>query len=378
MSPRALRYSGFSRMQIENPQTAGQTAEVLAASAAANRTIHAGGAFSKIRMGGPVPASDVTVSTVGLSRVLQYEPRDLTISVEAGLPWSELTRILAGNRQMIPLDPPFFEHATVGGVIAANTSGPRRRLYGTARDVVIGMQFATLEGKLIQSGGMVVKNVAGLDMGKLMIGSFGTLAVITVINFKLAPVPPATRTLLFQVESAEKAFVTRDAILRGVLQPSALDLLNPGAAARIGLNGWCLLVQAGGNEKMLDRYSRELPAAEIIDEGIWKRIREFTPAFLAENPNGAVCRLSATLMGLKETMPRLGAPAVARAGSGVTYVHYTDATQATGLVDYRPANGALGREQWPDPPSGFDTMRRIKQMFDTRNLLNPGRLYGRI
>ena len=79
---------------------------------------------------------------------------------------------------MLPLDPPWLRESTVGGVIAANLSGPRRRLYGTARDMIIGMTFATLEGKLIKSGGMVVKNVAGLDMAKLMIGSFGTLAAI--------------------------------------------------------------------------------------------------------------------------------------------------------------------------------------------------------
>src|SRR5207253_4650689 len=90
----------------------------------------------------------------------------------------------------------FAEQATVGGVVAANSSGPRRRLYGTARDMVIGMTFATLEGKLVQTGGMVVKNVAGLDMGKLMIGSFGTLAAIAVVNFKVHPIP-VTRTFLW-------------------------------------------------------------------------------------------------------------------------------------------------------------------------------------
>ena len=102
------------------------------------------------------------------------EPNDLTISVEAGILWSELTDLLAANRQMIPLDPPFADTATVGGVVATNCAGPRQRLFGTARDLVIGMTFATTKGKLIQSGGMVVKNVAGLDMAKLMIGSFGT------------------------------------------------------------------------------------------------------------------------------------------------------------------------------------------------------------
>ncbi len=132
---------------------------------------------------------------------------------------------------MVPLDPPFAADATVGGVIAANSSGPRRRLYGTARDLVIGMRFATLEGKLVQSGGMVVKNVAGLDMAKLMIGSFGTLAAIAVVNFKLQPMPEMERSFLLPFASAAEAVAARDRILAGPLQPAAVDLLNPAAGA---------------------------------------------------------------------------------------------------------------------------------------------------
>src|SRR4029077_15887594 len=127
----------------------------------------------------------------------------------------------------VPLDPPFAEGATVGGVISANCSGPRRRLYGTARDLVIGMQFATLEGKLAHSGGMVVKNVAGLDMAKLMIGSFGTLAAIAVVNFKLMPAPEGERSFLLPFDSIEAAMAVRNRILQSPLQPAAIDLLNP-------------------------------------------------------------------------------------------------------------------------------------------------------
>jgi glycolate oxidase FAD binding subunit len=126
---------------------------------------------------------------------------------------------------MVPLDPPFAEGATVGGVIAANSSGPRRRLYGTARDLVIGMRFATLEGKLVQAGGMVVKNVAGLDMAKLMIGSFGTLAAIATVNFKLQPMPQAG-AVLFATDSAAAAVAARDGVLKSQLQPAAIDILN--------------------------------------------------------------------------------------------------------------------------------------------------------
>ena len=171
------------------PHTPEALADSLAKAAAGKQTISLCGKSTKRKMAGPVEPSDVSISTKNLTRVLQYEPQDLTVSVEAGVTYCALSRMLAEHRQMIPLDPPFADRATIGGSLAANSSGPRRRLYGTARDLVIGMKFATLEGKLVQSGGMVVKNVAGLDMGKLMIGSFGTLAAIAVANFKLLPMP---------------------------------------------------------------------------------------------------------------------------------------------------------------------------------------------
>src|SRR5678816_417930 len=145
-----------------------------------------------------------------MKRVLAYEPRDLTISVEAGIRYSDLTRILAQNRQMVPLDPPFSETATIGGIVNANSSGPRRRLYGSARDLVIGMKFATLQGKVVQSGGTVVKNVAGLDMGKLLIGSFGTLAAIGIVNFKLVPMPEVERSFVFAYDTLAAAIAVRD------------------------------------------------------------------------------------------------------------------------------------------------------------------------
>ena len=161
-------------------------------------------------MAGPVAPADIRISTAGMKRVLQYEPRDLTVSVESGMPFTELNALLARNGQMIPLEGPYCDAATVGGMVAANISGARRRLYGTARDLVIGMKFATLDGKLVQSGGMVVKNVAGLDMGKLMIGSFGTLAAIASVNFKLTPRPAMARTVLFTFDDLAAAFEARE------------------------------------------------------------------------------------------------------------------------------------------------------------------------
>ncbi len=153
------------------PKTPEELAETFRTLAQNHKTIRLGGNFSKDRLGGAVGGAGEAISTSCMNRLLKYEPRDLTVSVEAGMKFADLERTLAENKQMIPLDPGWAGQSTVGGVIGANLSGPRRRLYGTARDMVIGMTFETLEGKLIQSGGMVVKNVAGLDMAKLMIGS---------------------------------------------------------------------------------------------------------------------------------------------------------------------------------------------------------------
>ena len=245
------------------PASEVELAEALADCAASRRSIRLGGHFTKDALAGVVEA-DATVSTCAMRRVLQYEPRDLTISVEAGLPWAEFAALLASNRQMVPLDPPWFDRCTVGGVVAANMSGPRRRLYGSPRDMVIGMRFATLDGKVVQSGGMVVKNVAGLDMSKLMIGSWGTLAAIAVVNFKLVPMPHETRTFAMRFDTLAKAIEARDALLRSPLQPASMDLLNPAGAGVAGLPpSFTLLLQAGGSQTVLDRYSRELPDAGV-------------------------------------------------------------------------------------------------------------------
>src|SRR5215472_6428028 len=213
-------------MQMFYPDSPDQLAEALRDAAAAQRTIRLGGNFSKDRLGGPTCPAEVTISTHAMKRLLQYDPKDLTVSVQAGMAWADLERTLAGHRQMLPLDPGWAYESTVGGVVAANINGPRRRLYGTARDMIIGMTFVTLEGKQINSGGMVVKNVAGLDMAKLMIGSFGTLAAIAVVNFKVFPIPEESRTFEMRFQAAAEAFAERDRILQSPLQPAAIDIVN--------------------------------------------------------------------------------------------------------------------------------------------------------
>lgn len=369
-------------MEILIPQSTGDLAGLLAESASAGRTIHLGGQFTKNRMAGPIQPADVCISTGALSSVLQYEPRDLTISVQAGISFASLSALLAENNQMIPLDPPFFDRASVGGVVAANSSGSRRRLYGTARDLVIGMEFATLEGKLVKTGGMVVKNVAGLDMGKLMIGSFGTLAAITTVNFKLTPIPEESAAYVLSFAELDDAMNCRDEILKGVMQPAALDLLNPKASDIMGLDGWCLIVQVCGNSKVIARYQKELSNPASLPAESLEELREFTPKFLAVLPQGTVVRISSTLTQLKTIMNDLDVPLISRAGSGVTYAYFSSAEEAIlpgkGVIEFSPESKKSALDLWPDPGSDFAIMKKVKHMFDPKNLLNVGRLYGRI
>jgi glycolate oxidase FAD binding subunit len=374
-------------MHAVTPRDPGELASALADAASRKQNVTLGGRFSKNKMGGPIEPSAVTIATTGLTRVLSYEPRDLTISVEAGMPWAEFSRLLAENRQMVPLDPPFAGLATVGGVVAANSSGPRRRLYGTARDLVIGMTFATLEGKLVKCGGMVVKNVAGLDMGKLMIGSFGTLAALAVLNFKVQPMPQVERLFLLSFDSLDGAMTARDKILKSVLQPASIDLLNPMAALVVGWSGYVLAIQAGGNAAVIDRYERELRelgSFQVSDTP--SPLPEFTPWYLATHENAAVVRISCTLSDLRDVIQALNAPVVARAGSGVCYAYFDKAEAAAeavertrnAIIEFAPEDWKPKLNLWPAPRPDFELMKRIKHMFDPEYLLNRGRLYRQL
>ncbi len=382
---------------MQTPETSEQLAEALRRAASHERIIALSGNSTKHRMAGPVRHPDECISTARLDRILEYEPHDLTISVEAGLPWNELERALAANRQMVPLDPPFADAATVGGVVASNSSGSRRRLYGTARDMVIGMEFATVEGKLIRSGGMVVKNVAGLDMAKLMIGSFGTLAALTVVNFKVTPAPELERSFLLSFRTPAEAVTARNRILSGALQPAAIDLLNPAAAATLGNRAWMLAIRTGGNSEAIQRYERELAALGdgLAYDGerereLWSHIGQFTPRFLNRYANGAVARLSCTLKEVGAAMESFEGPALARAGSGVCYGYFERASAAAewlagaashgrkAVLEFSPEDRQVDFELWPAPGGDLELMRRVKRLFDPGEFLNRGRLYGRI
>ena len=396
------------------PQDVRELSNVLRDCGESRRVLEIGGGFSKRSAGGEIHPADITLSTRHLNRIAAYEPKDLTISVEAGLRYDALRRALAENDQFLPLDPPFAENATIGGVIATNGSGPRRRRYGTARDMIIGMQFVTIEGKTVQSGGMVVKNVTGLDMGKLMIGAYGTLAAVTVVNFKVSPLPRRRLSVVFSSDEIAPLAGLRSDILGGVIQPAAIDFFNAAAvqgrsnAMPHGIGGYGLALEVEGNAPVVERCRREFSSlagnyprvsvralADDEADGFWNNIQETTARIMTADPGAHVIRLSTLstrtpeIFDVAETGGKKR-PAVIRAGNALGYVYASGIADAglclsaarekglTAVVEYAPVGQKTELEQWADPGSELALMQRIKADLDPRRLLNRGRLFNRL
>ena len=166
-----------------------------------------------------------------LSRLLEHEPGDLTATVEAGMTVEAFQAALRGRGQWMSLDPADARRATIGGVLATNASGPRRHLYGTARDLLIGVTVVTADGAIVRGGGKVVKNVAGYDLPKLFVGSYGTLGVIVEATVKLRPLPDHERLVGIRFDRLKDAGAAARSVMASDLIPNAIELLDATAAA---------------------------------------------------------------------------------------------------------------------------------------------------
>jgi FAD/FMN-containing dehydrogenase len=234
-----IRWSGPGLPSVSEPETVAEAAALF-------------------RSGGRVAiereAGDVVLSTRRLNRMLEHEPGDLTAIVEAGLRLSELQAALEPHGQMLALDPP--GDPTIGACLAGDLSGPRRHRYGAMRDLVIGVTVVLADGTIASSGGKVVKNVAGYDLGKLFSGSRGRLGLIARIALRLHPLPASTATVVVETDDLRDAWGT---IHRSQLTPSAVDLLPPGRMA--------LLFE--GAEAAVTAQIGHCPGARHLDMAVW-------------------------------------------------------------------------------------------------------------
>ena len=228
---------------VSEPETVAEAAELL-------------------RSGGPVSieseTGDVVLSTRRLNRILEHEPGDLTAIVEAGLRLSELQAALEPHGQMLALDPP--GDPTIGACLAADLSGPRRHRYGAMRDLVIGVTVVLSDGTIASSGGKVVKNVAGYDLGKLFSGSRGRLGLIARVALRLHPRPASSATAVVETDDLRAAWST---IHRSQLTPSAVDLLPPNRLALLFEGAQAAL------DAQVDTVVRDMSGGSRLDRSVW-------------------------------------------------------------------------------------------------------------
>lgn len=208
---------------VVEPSSADDVAAVLAWASANQQSIVIRGGGTRVAVGRRTSTIDVVLSTRRLAQVLRYEPGDLTVTVEAGVTAAQLAAVLAAHRQCLPIDAS-SDVATIGGMLATNGSGPLRHRYGAPRDQVIGVRLATPDGRLASAGGHVVKNVAGYDLGKMVAGSFGSLAAIVSATFKLAPIPQVTSTLTVEYSDTGAAATAAAVLSAGQLDPMSVEI----------------------------------------------------------------------------------------------------------------------------------------------------------
>ena len=386
------------------------------------------GGRTAIGRGNPPERLDVLLSTCRLDRILEYEPADLTATVQAGVTLEQLNRRLGEEGQMVPWDSPNAHRATLGGVIAANVSGPRRLAYGTPRDRLIGVTVVDATGTLIKGGGKVVKNVAGYDMPKLFAGSLGTLGVIVECTLKLAPMPKARATVVGAFAKPEAALEASQTMLRGGLRPTALEVLNGAAyrtaAARARLpsmsdRAYFAAVEAGGSPAAVDRQKTQAHRAvteaggksllveeSVAQEAFWRGVVD--AGYALNRPAVMVTRSSARhgeLLHLIHGHEALGESSnfevavLVHAGEGVVRSAWWNETgtipdegllaEAVGTLRKATAlaSGPFWVEScspslkhtidvWGEPAPAFAIMRRLKEQFDPSRILSPGRFVG--
>jgi glycolate oxidase FAD binding subunit len=312
--------------------------------------------------------------------------QDMTCSVEAGCSWASLQSGLAQHGQFVALDPLWPERATVGGIVATNDSGARRLKYGGLRDLIIGMTIVLADGTIAKTGGKVVKNVAGYDLHKLMIGAFGTLGVVTSVNFRLHSKPQRTQSFSVSAPDAEPLGKLMLKLLHAQVSTVAIQLR--GTAA-----GFELDVQLASLAEVLHTQAAALEAM-AQSEGLRSRraADDVWSARQLQMSHELVCKgtmLPSEIARFAERVRGLGGESVTQ-GTGIMIAGFPagageglmklrgEVEQASGsvMVLKQPVDSKL--DCWGTPPDSLPLMRQIKSRFDPEGILNPGRFLGRI
>jgi glycolate oxidase FAD binding subunit len=422
------------------PQSTAEIVDVVKFAVKEKLAIVATGARTKLGIGLPPRQYDIALDVTRLDRLVSYDPGDLTLSVEAGIPLHKLGAILAEHHQFLPLAVPYYNLTTIGGAVASGVDGPLRQFYGTARDYLLGMEFVTGEGVAAKSGGRVVKNVTGYDIHKLMIGALGTLGVITRLNFKTFPMLTSSRAFMATFQTVERACGMRNRVSQSHLTPITMEIFSPGVAdlfsseaalrvAPISLPKdllskarWTFTSGFSGNPDTLTRYETDLRKmaeecgavdATVLEgpelTSAFALKREFIPIALESSAATTILKINVLPRQMSEALAHaareadnnhLRWTAMAR-GLGVIYfaILPTESNDATRQQVHQSADkilaacAALGGHatipwcptEWKNelkvrglPRADFAQMLKLKKVFDPAGVFSPGRFVGGI
>lgn len=384
---------------VVEPSTALQVSALVEWASRDGLAVLARGSGTKLGWGPAPRRLDVLISTAKLNAVVAHRYGDLTATIQAGATLGDVNRLLSQHGQWLPLDPPSADRATIGGLVATNDSGPRRHRYGTPRDLIIGVEFVRSDGRLAKGGGIVVKNVAGYDLPRLMTGSFGTLGVVVSATFKLYPIQAASATLVvdlgrdLQAPETLNALVAR--ILSSHLTPTSLEFATHPLRLLIRFESIEASVtqQCETAAKLIAESRLEARTIRGPEEAtVWSEHAGFAAA-----DGGALLKVSivptelgATLDLLDRLAGKEGCVAAGRAGGAVFLAKVLGDVSAQrrvieGLREaQRPGRGSVVLirasqelkaevDVWGSVGDGLPLMRAVKSQFDPASLFSPGR-----
>ncbi|QFS43562.1 FAD-binding oxidoreductase [Nostoc sphaeroides] len=395
--------SGNSPSCIVYPRTQQQLAAVIATAYTNNWRILPCGSCSKLSWGGLAKGVDVVVSTERMNQLIEHAVGDLTVTVAAGMKFSDLQALLAKSRQFLALDPAAPESATIGGIVATGDTGSLRQRYGSVRDQLLGITFVRADGEIAKAGGRVVKNVAGYDLMKLLTGSYGTLGFISQLTFRLYPLAEASGTVVL-TGSAEAISQAADILRGSALTPVQADLLSTKLVSSLGLGeGLGLIARFQSiSESVKEQSNRVLEVGQKLgldgaifadgdEANLWQRLQERIHTTATESvitckigvlPTAAVEILTQVELGLIHISSGLGLlqledeNKVLKVRDDLRLRTQTN----SGFLTILDAPVAV-KEQidvWGYTGNALPLMRRIKEQFDSKNILSPGRFVGGI
>jgi glycolate oxidase FAD binding subunit len=399
---------GFGPLALVRPASVADLGDIVRRASAEGSAIYPVGGQTQLGLGNPPIKPGLAVDVRGLDQVVDFPARDMTITVQAGIEIARLQGLLAAENLRLPIDVPNPDRATLGGIIATNTSGPRRYGYGTLRDYVIGISAVNDDGNEFKAGGRVVKNVAGYDLCKLMVGSLGTLGVITQATLKLRPLADE-QTLIGVGCEADGVESLLNRLHATRTRPVCIELLNGLAAQAVfraaGMAvphaAWVVVVGFEGNMEAVRWQTQQLvtevgggPHLEVhvgfTAQPLWAAFTECgNEAAVSFKASLLPSALSGFCLAVDQAADRVMLHA--HAGSGIVRGHWPADLAEGRLAELRAAwreraarsQGSVVVERCPSPwkrsvsvwdavPDGW-LMRAVKEKFDPRRTFNPGR-----